>query len=412
MGGCTAVSGQPGGQADRPPLGVGEGGDVRVSAGAVVPGATAYGAGFRCAPSPIGRIRCRASSRPTSSRTVDGQPPALGPVTVSDGTATRHGPGRHGPRRRQTVSVGLRDEGNGLSPRADAAAPSTSPPSCPRSGCWRSLRSASTGWSATASPGGRPQLSSLFAGNLGPHGLHRGRGASCRDAEGPLHVPAREEISRPSSKTTGGKLCGWYTSTRSLPGKLKAAGATPATNLGRPSMLTVSPTTDGSPPKRRIQNSWLSTTTASAPSCSSAATKPRPAANGSFGTNIAHTAVAVPAVRESAHPPVDARPGGGEQGPTRRGEGGTRPRSRVRRASVEYRRAGGLRTRSRFCEIPKKPRIRWENRGALRVRTGQKTPDRTRNGWQWAAKRNIHGRVLPSPRWPAVRRQPATIRSR
>ena len=73
-----------------------------------------------------------------------------------------------------------------------------------------------------------------------------------------------------------------------------------------------------------------------------------------------------------------------------------------------------LRTRSRFCEIPKKPRIRWENRGALRVRTGQKTPDRTRNGWQygwqWAAKRNIHGRVLPSPRWPAVRRQPATIR--
>ena len=74
----------------------------------------------------------------------------------------------------------------------------------------------------------------------------------------------------------------------------------------------------------------------------------------------------------------------------------------------------GLRTRSRFCEIPKKPRIRWENRGALRVRTGQKTPDRTRNGWQygwqWAAKRNIHGRVLPSPRWPAVRRQPATIR--
>ena len=76
--------------------------------------------------------------------------------------------------------------------------------------------------------------------------------------------------------------------------------------------------------------------------------------------------------------------------------------------------SGGSRTRSRFCEIPKKPRIRWENRGALRVRTGQKTPDRTRNGWQygwqWAAKRNIHGRVLPSPRWPAVRRQPATIR--
>ena len=74
----------------------------------------------------------------------------------------------------------------------------------------------------------------------------------------------------------------------------------------------------------------------------------------------------------------------------------------------------GLRTRSRFCEIPKKPRIRWENRGALRVRTGQKRPNRTRNGWQygwqWAAKRNIHGRVLPSPRWPAVRRQPATIR--
>ena len=74
----------------------------------------------------------------------------------------------------------------------------------------------------------------------------------------------------------------------------------------------------------------------------------------------------------------------------------------------------GLRTRSGFDENPKKPRIRWENRGALRVRTGQKTPDRTRNGWQygwqWAAKRNIHGRVLPSPRWPAVRRQPATIR--
>ena len=77
-------------------------------------------------------------------------------------------------------------------------------------------------------------------------------------------------------------------------------------------------------------------------------------------------------------------------------------------------RGAGLRTRSGFDEKPRKPRIRWENRGALRVRTGQKTPDRTRNGWQygwqWAAKRNIHGRVLPSPRWPAVRRQPATIR--
>ena len=66
------------------------------------------------------------------------------------------------------------------------------------------------------------------------------------------------------------------------------------------------------------------------------------------------------------------------------------------------------------AKSPRNPGIRWENRGALRVRTGQKTPDRTRNGWQygwqWAAKRNIHGRVLPSPRWPAVRRQPATIR--
>ena len=45
-------------------------------------------------------------------------------------------------------------------------------------------------------------------------------------------------------------------------------------------MLTASPTTVGSPPKRRIQNSWPSTTTASAPGCSSAATNPRPAGNG------------------------------------------------------------------------------------------------------------------------------------
>ena len=56
---------------DRPPPGVREGGDGPVSAGAGVPGATAYGAGFRCARSGIGRIRRRASSRPISSRTVD-----------------------------------------------------------------------------------------------------------------------------------------------------------------------------------------------------------------------------------------------------------------------------------------------------------------------------------------------------
>ena len=56
---------------DRPPPGVREGGDGPVSAGAVVPGATAYGAGFQCARSGIGRIRRRASSRPISSRTVD-----------------------------------------------------------------------------------------------------------------------------------------------------------------------------------------------------------------------------------------------------------------------------------------------------------------------------------------------------
>ena len=110
------------------------------------------------------------------------------------------------------------------------------------------------------------------------------------------------KIRRPSSETTGGKLCGWYTSTRSLPGKLKPAGATPTTTLGRPSMLTVSPTTDGSPPKRRIQNSWLSTTTPSSPGCSSAATKPRPAANGSLVSSEKNPAVTMRVTTRSGSP--------------------------------------------------------------------------------------------------------------
>ena len=50
-----------------------------VSGGAVVPGATACGAGFQCARSAIGRIRRRASSRPTWSRTVDRRWPAASP---------------------------------------------------------------------------------------------------------------------------------------------------------------------------------------------------------------------------------------------------------------------------------------------------------------------------------------------
>ena len=47
------------------------GGDGRSAPAPSFRGATAYGAAFRCARSAIGRIRRRASSRPTSSRTVD-----------------------------------------------------------------------------------------------------------------------------------------------------------------------------------------------------------------------------------------------------------------------------------------------------------------------------------------------------
>ena len=55
----------------------------------------------------------------------------------------------------------------------------------------------------------------------------------------------------------------------------------------------------------------------------------------------------------------------------------------------DVRRGAGFRTRSGFRRKPRKARICWGSRRSVRVRTGQKTSGRTRNGWQygwqWAA---------------------------
>ena len=53
------------------------------------------------------------------------------------------------------------------------------------------------------------------------------------------------------------------TAPTSMPWKSRAA--TPMTSIGRPLMVIDWPTTAGSPPKRRFQKPWLSTTTGAPP---------------------------------------------------------------------------------------------------------------------------------------------------
>ena len=58
--------------------------------------------------------------------------------------------------------------------------------------------------------------------------------------------------------------------------------------------------------------------------------------------------------------------------------------------------SAGLRNRSGFDDNLKKPRICWDNHGALRVTTGPKTAGRTRNGWRYSAPDALP-RTLPPP---------------
>ena len=80
------------------------------------------------------------------------------------------------------------------------------------------------------------------------------------------------------------------------------------------------------------------------------------------------------------------------------------------------RRAPGFEPVPDSAKSPRNPAFVGKTEGLCGSERVRKRLTERRNGWQygwqWAAKRNIHGRVLPSPRWPAVRRQPATIRRR
>ena len=59
-------------------------------------------------------------------------------------------------------------------------------------------------------------------------------------------------------------------------GKTKSCGMTPMTRAGAPSIVTVRPTSDESPPNRRCHRPWPSSTTRGPPAMSSSAVNPRP----------------------------------------------------------------------------------------------------------------------------------------
>ena len=86
-------------------------------------------------------------------------------------------------------------------------------------------------------------------------------------------------VAGPATRMTSGWVSSWSEAGVSAPvaGNRNVDGVTPTTVTDIAADPDVRPTIDGSPPKRAIQRSWLSSATGGAPRDASASVKSRPA---------------------------------------------------------------------------------------------------------------------------------------